>query len=266
MAGAGDQEQFLVVRAGGFLEGVFRHVEGVGLAAGCLFGTLGGRFGQTFLRRGLGGAQEAVAAYDAGVEHGQDGNGLDALIRLGSLQGVSAAATDAECADTVRIHARERGNDVDHAMNIFHTEGRVIEIAGRTATGTLEGGIGCHGDVAGFGQTLCVQAGHLLLDTAVRVGHDDGRILFVGLPVIACRRIDVGGNGVAVQVVRDRMDIHLAGFVLRDSAAIDQAERIGVRALDLAQGNFFQILRAEERHQEWTLVPFRPLLEKCSHS
>ena len=79
-------------------------------------------------------------------------------------------------------------------------------------------------DVALFRQALGIQARDLFLHPAVRVRHDDRRILL--LRIVVRRGVDVGGNIQAVQLVRDRVDIDLARLVLRDRAVVDQGERI----------------------------------------
>lgn len=53
---------------------------------------------------------------------------------------------------------------------------------------------------------------------------DDSGIVLLGIEV--CGRIHVGGNLEAVELIRDRMDVDVTGFVCRDGALIHQSERI----------------------------------------
>lgn len=79
----------------------------------------------------------------------------------------------------------------------------------RTATGALEGSIRCDSNVAFFRKFLGIEASDLFLYATIRMGHDDGRIFLTTRLIIACRRIDISGNGIAVEVIVDEMDIYL---------------------------------------------------------
>lgn len=77
-----------------------------------------------------------------------------------------------------------------------------------TATGTLEGRISSNGHITGFGQLLGIQAGDLFLDAAIGMGDNDSGIGF--RRVIILRRVDVGRNRPAIEVIVDRVDIDLS--------------------------------------------------------
>lgn len=159
---------------------------------------------------------------------------------MDGLQGVAAAA-DAQRPHAVSIHAREGGNDVCHAVNILYPEGRIIQISWQAAAGPLKGGICRYGDVAVFRQFLGIKAGHLLLDAAIGMSHDNGRIFFAIILGIASRGVDIGGNQVAVQPVADGMDIYPARLVFSNGILINKAKGVGVRALRRIYPAFLQV-------------------------
>lgn len=168
--------------------------------------------------------QKAIAANDAEVEHGKRCYRLDALIRLGCLQGVATAAADTKGTDAAVIDARIGRNHVNHAVDIFRAEGRIVEHMGRTAAGTLEGSIGCNGDIAFFRKFLGIKACHLFLDAAIWMSHDDGRIFLSARLVVTCRRIDIRSYGVAIEGIADGVDVDLAVFILRNRPLINKAK------------------------------------------
>ncbi|MNI74999.1 hypothetical protein D3C73_1311190 [compost metagenome] len=150
-------------------------------------------------------------------------------------------------------------DEVRHAVDILDTVGRFVDAARLSFARALVGRVSGDGDVAFFGQALCVEAGHLLFHAAVRVRDDDGRVhLF---PVVACRGIYVGGDFQAVQLIGDRMNVHLASFVPGNGCVVHQRERIlfVVRSKALCraacngcqQGGFEYCLSHENFHLVW---------------
>lgn len=95
---------------------------------------------------------------------------------------------------------------------------------GRTAAGTLEGSIGCNGDIAFFRKFLGIKACHLFLDAAIWMSHDDGRIFLSARLVVTCRRIDIRSYGVAIEGIADGVDVDLAVFILRNRPLINKAK------------------------------------------
>ena len=179
------------------------------------------RYGRVRVRRAV-----AVLTDDAAVEHAQRRHGLDARVRLDSLQGIAAASANAQRADAVFIYAGIEGDDVNHAVNIFDAVLGLIGMAGIAAAGSLVGRVGGNRDISLFSQQLGVQAGDLFLRAAVRMGNDDSCIRCIG--VVVRRRIDVGGDLNAVQVVRNRMNIDLAQHIFLNSPVVDKAVRIAL--------------------------------------
>ena len=167
-----------------------------------------------------------VLADDTAVEHTERRDSLDARICLDGLQRIAAASADAQRADAVFIYAGIKGNDIDHAVNIFDAVLWLIGMARIAAAGSLIGRVGSNGDIALFCQQLGVQAGDLFFRPAVRMGNDDGCIRFIG--IVVRRRIYVGGNLNAVQVVCNGMNIDLSRHIFLNRSVIDETVLISL--------------------------------------
>ncbi len=108
-------------------------------------------------------------------------NSLGAFIRLGGLERIAATVADAEDTHVVGVNPWERRQNIEHAVDIFHAERRIVKVARLAARSALERGVRSNGDVAGFCEFLRLKACYLLFDAAVRVCHDDGLIFFCRL-------------------------------------------------------------------------------------
>lgn len=121
------------------------------------------------------------------------------------------------------INAGILRDEVRRTVNIFSAEFRFVGIAGRAVLPPI-GSVHRNRDVAKFGQALRVETRDLLLHAAIGVRDHHGWIFLAR--IVVRRRVDVGGNIQAIELIFGRVDIDLARLVLRDSAVIDQGERI----------------------------------------
>ena len=126
-------------------------------------------------------SKKTFPANQTSVERAQRGNRLEALVRLGGVECVSATAADSEEADPVRIHAGEPGDDVRHAPNVFCADGRQIQITRLAAASSLIGRISRDGDEAAFRQFLRIEPGNLFLYPSIRVRHTNSGIDFAAV-------------------------------------------------------------------------------------
>ena len=124
------------------------------------------------------------------------------------------------------VRARILANVISGGANVFNAVLRLVGIAWFATAGALTGGIEGNGDIAFFRQLLCVQSGDLLFDASIGMGDDNGRIFF--RRVVIGRRINIRRDFYAGLFLRvsHRVNIHLAGFVLRDCPGISQGKGI----------------------------------------
>ena len=127
-----------------------------------------------------------VASYFTGIEHAERSHRLKAFIRFGGIQSIAATAANTEYAHSVLIHARISGDEIRHAVNVFRAVVRFIRMARLTFTCSLICRVRRYRNVAELRQTLCIQAGYLFLNTAVRVRHYDYRIFFIHIITRRC--------------------------------------------------------------------------------
>lgn len=94
-------------------------------------------------------------------------------------------------------------------------------------------------DIALSCHNLRVVAGYLLLCASVGVCHDECGILLSG--IISGGSIDVGTDFQTVQVIFNRVDIDLSGFVLHNGVVVDQAIGIALIGKDILYIDILEI-------------------------
>ncbi|MNS37119.1 hypothetical protein D3C72_693240 [compost metagenome] len=166
----------------------------------------------------------AIATHPARVEHAHGRHRLESLVGLRGGQRVATATADAEQAQTLAVDASILGDEVRHAVDILDAVRRLVDAARLSATCALIRGIGGNRDVALFGQSLGIQTGDLLFHAAIGVRHHHRRVGL--LRIVVGRGVDVGSDVQAIELVADRMDVDLAGFILGNCTVVSQGERV----------------------------------------
>lgn len=152
---------------------------------------------------------EAVTLHPRDVVHRHGGDRLDARVDLRSAQREAAAAADADHTDTLPGYERTGAEVVDGRAEVFDEQvGRRHVPRLATAESVVRRVEGQHHEAAAR-QDLRVQAGALLLHTAVRVADDQCRALRRRVEVLV--GVDVRGDLDAVAVLEGHVG---AGHVL----------------------------------------------------
>ncbi len=189
----------------------------VGLVGACFRGLR-----QALLHGGNLAVAQSVAAHQASIEKADGGNGVQAFVTLRGGKGVAASAANAKRADAVFVHALSGFQKINHRMHVIGAIGGFVGLTRLAAAGALIRGIGRNGDIAFFGQTLRIKAGHLLFHAAIGMGDGNGGIAFCRVEIR--RRVNVGRYSNTIALMMNGVNVKLAGFIFRDGALINQVE------------------------------------------
>ena len=191
---------------------------------------------------------EALTTDRPSVEHGDDGDGLEALVHLRCAERVAAATADAKHGQAGGVNARERGQDVCREAVVLYAQVRDVTVARLYPTLARGHGIERDGHEALLRKALRVQARSLLLHRTVGMAHHDARVRAV--LAVASRGVDVGGNGNAASVVGDGVHVDCTIDVSCQRVAVHEAKGIviiGLRSSGLIRHELLLVLSAYSR-------------------
>ena len=200
--------------------------------------TRGAGVGKTLLHLIYLRIEEPVAANEAGIEQAERGHGLKSLVGLCGLGSIASAAAVAKNPHALGIDSGISGEHVGGAVNILHSVGGAVGAAGLSSAGALISGVEGKSDISFPGHNLGIVASLLFFHAPVGMGHYQSRIFL--RRVVAGRRIDIGGNAEAVEIVGNRVDVHFTGLVGLDGVVVHKSVGIAFVGEHILYGYIFE--------------------------